>query len=247
MIKVIVNGAKGKMGSLACQALAEQADFQVVAALGRGDDLPAAIFQHQADLVVDLTRADCALSNARQILSTGAKAVIGTSGLSEADLQCLQDLCAQKSTAALVVPNFSIGAILMMQFAQQAAKWLPDVEIIEYHHTQKQDAPSGTAVKTAELMAQVMPQPSSRPDEKILYAGARGAQVEAVRVHAIRLPGFLAKQQVVFGQLGESLTIEHQCIDRQAYMPGLILACRQVMRLQGLHVGLDELMAQGQV
>lgn len=244
MIKVIVNGARGKMGALACTALESEPGFELAAGLGRQDNLLAAIKSHQAELVLDLTRADAVYENSLTILNAGARAVIGTSGLTEAEILILDKLCKEKETVCLVVPNFSIGAVLMMQFAAQAARWLTEVEIIEAHHQQKLDAPSGTAMKTAELIAKARSKPGKDLPLHEMVKGARGGSHQGVRIHSLRLPGILARQEVLFSQAGETLSLSHDCIDRQAYMPGLILACRQVMGLQaGLHYGLETLLS----
>lgn len=241
--KVIVNGAQGKMGMLACKTIQEHPDFLLVASLGRNDDLVDAISSTQAEIVIDLTRADCVYENSLTIIQHGAHPVIGTSGLLEEDIQTLRQLCHEYKRGGIIVPNFSISAVLMMRFAADAARLLPDVEIIEAHHPQKLDAPSGTAIKTAELIAAARSQIKTKQPLKELLPGARGAVHHDVNIHSLRLPGILARQQVIFGNTGETLTITHDTIDRASFMPGLILACQQVQKLDGLYYGLEHVLS----
>lgn len=240
-VGVIVNGAQGKMGRLACDMLRASDDFELLAGLGRSDDLAQAIIDMNARIVVDLTRADCAYQNSLTIIEQGAHPVIGTSGLLQPDIKKLNALCAEKKLGGLIVPNFSIAAILMMRFAASAAQYLPDVEIIEAHHPQKAEAPSGTAIKTAELIAASRTTSPHIPDCKEIVPGALGALHQGVRIHAQRLPGTLAEQSVVFGQTGETLTLKHQTIDRISFMPGIHLACQKVQTLDKLVYGLDQI------
>ncbi len=221
-IPVLVNGAFGKMGQIACQTLRSHPEFDLVAELGRGDDLAAALKKHQSPLVVDLTRADCVFHHTKTIIEHGARPVIGTSGLNREQIQILQDLCQTMHSGGIIVPNFSISAVLMMRFSKLAARYLGDVEIIERHHPQKVDAPSGTAMKTAAMIQE-----------------ARDIHVP---IHSIRLPGYLASQEVIFGSQGETLTIVHQTIDRSSFMPGLILACQKAQTLDGLVYGLEQVL-----
>lgn len=242
-IRIIVNGACGKMGSLACRVLQQDGRFRLVASTGRDDNLAQSILINQANVVLDLTRADCVYKNALAIIEHNASPVIGTSGLTNEQIENLGKLCKEKQIGGLIIPNFSIAAVLMMRFAKEAAQWLSHVEIIEAHHTEKYDAPSGTAMKTAEEIAgartKLIPITSSHE----LCPGARGGSHDGVTIHSLRLPGILAKQQVIFGSLGETLTIEHQTIDRASFMPGVLLACSKVNKLNGLYVGLENVMA----
>lgn len=240
--KVIVNGAHGKMGVQACKTIEEHPDFTLVASLGRNDDLIDVISRTQAKIVIDLTRADCVYENCLTIINQGAHPVIGTSGLLEDQIQTLDQLCKEKNLGGIIVPNFSISAVLMMRFAADAARLLPDVEIIEAHHPQKLDAPSGTAIKTAELIAAARCMAKTKLPLKELLPGARGATHQDVNIHSLRLPGILARQQVIFGNLGETLTITHDTIDRSSFMPGLILACQRVQQLDKLYYGLEHLL-----
>lgn len=240
--RVIVNGAFGKMGALACQTLQHHPSFELVGSLKRGDDLKQAIIQAKADIVVDLTRADCVYENSLQIINAGANAVIGTSGLLEEQIEVLKRLCDEQQLGALVVPNFSLSAVLMMKFSAMAARFLPEVEIIEMHHQQKLDAPSGTAIKTADMIASARTQDKTWFVHKELLSGARGATYHDIAIHSLRLPGVLAKQHVVFGNTGETLTITHDSIDRSSFMPGVILACQHVGELKTLYYGLEHLL-----
>lgn len=241
--RVIVNGANGKMGSLACKTIQEHPDFQLVASLSRNDDLQTAIASTQAQIVIDLTNADCVYSNSLIIVNQGAHPVIGTSGLLEEQIQTLRQLCEEKKLGGVIAPNFSISALLMMRFAAEAARLLPEVEIIEAHHPQKLDAPSGTAIKTAEVIAAARRIPKASLPLKELLPGARGATHHDVTIHSIRLPGILARQQIIFGNVGETLSITHDTIDRSSFMPGLILACQHVSELDTLYYGLEHLLA----
>lgn len=240
--RVIVNGAHGKMGVLACKTIQEHPEFQLVASLGRGDHLKATIADTHADIVIDLTRADCAYENSLTIINQGAHPVIGTSGLLEEQIQSLRQLCATKKLGGIIVPNFSISALLMMRFAADAARFLPEVEIIEAHHPQKLDAPSGTAIKTAELIAAARRIAKNKLPLKELLPGARGATHHDVNIHSLRLPGILARQQVIFGNIGETLTITHDTTDRSSFMPGVILACQRVQALDTLYYGLEHVL-----
>ncbi|KTD45123.1 Dihydrodipicolinate reductase [Legionella quinlivanii] len=241
-IRVIVNGASGKMGRLACATLQAQEEFQLVGGLGREDNLERAIAETQASIVVDLTRADSAFKNAMTIINGGAHPVIGTSGLLPNQVEELQATCANLKLGGIIAPNFSIAAVMMMHFAALAAKFFQNVEIIEAHHPQKFDAPSGTAIKTAEMIAQSrqIPPEETLTQESIL--GARGGQHEGIPIHSIRLPGILARQQVLFGSQGETLSIVHDSIDRSSFMPGLLLSCQKVTQLNQMIYGLENLL-----
>ena len=241
-IRVIVNGATGKMGEQACITMENHPDFSLVGCLGRADDLAQVIADKKAQIVIDLTRADCVFENSLTIIKSGAHPVIGSSGLLEEQIKTLTDYCATHRLGGLIVPNFSIGAVLMMRFAAQAAALLPEVEIIEAHHQQKLDAPSGTALKTAEMIQQARTQTRNALTLKELIPGARGGEHHDVPIHSLRLPGVLAQQQVVFGNTGETLTITHNSIDRASFMPGVILACQHVLQLDSLCYGLEHVL-----
>ena len=242
-IRVLINGAFGKMGALACATLEAHPDFKLLAKLGRNDDLAKAIQEHQAQVVVDLTLADVVYTNTLKIIEQHAHPVIGTSGLNDQQVLELQSLCEREQLGGIIVPNFSIGAVLMMHFSSIAARLMSDVEIVEMHHPQKLDAPSGTAMKTAELISAAREgRIPNLAREKMILDGARGARYQDVMIHSLRLSGVLAKQDVIFGHPGETLTLSHQTIDRQAYMPGLVLACQRAPELPSLYNGLEKLL-----
>lgn len=242
VVRVIINGAEGKMGSLALLTLNAHPDFEVVAALGRRDNLAREIKEKKADIVIDLTRADCVYENTKTIIEAGVSAVIGTTGLLAEQIRTLNDRAQQNKIGGIIVPNFSIAAVLMMRFAAEAAKYLPDVEIIELHHPHKYDAPSGTAIKTAELIAQQRSPSSSVAQYHEAVPGALGGKYRDIPIHSVRLPGLLANQQVIFGSIGETLQISHNTIDRNCFMPGLVLCCQKVTHLTSLVYGLEHLL-----
>lgn len=241
-IRVIVNGAKGKMGLLASQALSQSNEFELVAQLTKEDNLAKAIVDTRADVVVELTRADCVYQNSQIIINEGARPVIGASGLNESQIQTLSAQCDAKQLGGIIAPNFSIAAVLMMMFAAKASAYLSEVEIIETHHQGKLDAPSGTALKTAQMIAEARQRPKNQLLLKELIPGARGATVQDINIHSLRLPGVLARQEVIFGSVGETLSITHDSTDRACFMPGVLLACKQVMVLTSLVYGLEHLL-----
>ena len=242
-IRVLVNGAKGRMGQEVVKAVTAAADLELVDQTDLGDDLIARIKASQAQAVVDFTTAAVAFENTRKILEAGVHPVVGTSGLLAEQVAKLQQLAQDKGIGGLIAPNFAIGAVLLMKYAQDAAKYLPDVEVIELHHNRKADAPSGTAVKTAQLIAEARKEiPKALVEEKELFEGARGSEVHGVRVHSLRLPGLVAHQEVIFGGTGETLTIRHDSIHRESFMPGVCLACRKVIGTQQLFYGLEHLL-----
>ena len=242
-IRVLVNGAKGRMGQEIVKAVTAAADLEIVDQTDLGDDLIARIKASQAQAVVDFTTAAVAFENTRKILEAGVHPVVGTSGLLAEQVAELQQMAKDKDIGGLIAPNFAIGAVLLMKYAQDAAKYLPDVEVIELHHNRKADAPSGTAVKTAQLIAEARHEtPKALVEEKELFEGARGSEVHGVRVHSLRLPGLVAHQEVIFGGTGETLTIRHDSIHRESFMPGVCLACRKVIGTQQLFYGLEHLL-----
>ena len=241
--RVLVNGAKGRMGQEVVKAVTAAADLELVDQTDLGDDLIARIKASQAQAVVDFTTAAVAFENTRKILEAGVHPVVGTSGLLAEQVAKLQQLAQDKGIGGLIAPNFAIGAVLLMKYAQDAAKYLPDVEVIELHHNRKADAPSGTAVKTAQLIAEARQEiPKALVEEKELFEGARGSELHGVRVHSLRLPGLVAHQEVIFGGTGETLTIRHDSIHRESFMPGVCLACRKVIGTQQLFYGLEHLL-----
>ena len=241
MIKVGVLGAKGRMGSEVSRTVGAAPDLELVAAVDVGDARdPLA----GCDVVVDFTHPGAVMDNLRWCLEHGRNVVVGTSGFDDARLAEVRDRLGESPSArALIVPNFSIGAVLMMYFAAKAAPFFESAEIIELHHAAKADAPSGTATRTASLIAEARagaelgPPPDATVSE---VAGARGATLDGVRVHSVRLAGLLAHQEVLLGGHGEILTIRHDSMDRSSFMPGVLLAVRAVGSLPpGLTVGLD--------
>jgi len=241
-IKVIINGANGRMGQEAVKAINADNELTLVAKTGRQDNLMQLIKDQQAEVVVDLTNAESVFENTKTIIDAGAHPVIGTSGLTSQEIHRLGQLCDTKNLSGIIVPNFSIGAVLMMRYAEDAAKYLPDVEIIEMHHDGKLDSPSGTALHTAELMNHHRKKNQDKKNLKETIPGARGAKLDDIPIHAIRLPGLVAHQMVIFGGNAETLTIKHDSIHRSAFMPGLVLACKKVNTLKGLVSGLAHVM-----
>ena len=243
--KVGVLGAYGRMGSAAAAALDAADDLDLVARLGSGDDR-SALTDAGAEVAVDLTRPDAVMDNVRFCVEHGVHAVVGTSGITPDRLAEIESwLAAAPGVGVVVAPNFAVGAVLMMRFAAMAAPWFESVEVVELHHPDKADAPSGTARRTAQLVAEArraagspaMPDATtSDPD------GARGADVDGVRVHSVRARGLVAHQEVLLGGPGETLTVRHDSLDRASFMPGVLLAVRQVGARPGLTVGLEHFM-----
>ncbi|MGC1183104.1 4-hydroxy-tetrahydrodipicolinate reductase [Legionella sp.] len=242
LIRVIVNGAKGKMGLLACETLHNHPEFELVAQLGKQDNLAEAILDTNAQVVVDLTRADVVYQNCLTIIQHNAHPVIGTSGLLPEQIKNLTMLCETQRLGGLIVPNFSLSAVLMMLFSAKAAEYFTEVEIIETHHQQKLDAPSGTALKTAEMIAAVRKKPKNKLNLKELIPGIRGGTHCDINIHSLRLPGILARQQVIFANAGETLSIVDDSINRSCFMPGVILACQKVLALSTLVYGLEHIL-----
>jgi 4-hydroxy-tetrahydrodipicolinate reductase len=242
-IRVLVNGARGRMGQQVVAAVLADPDTELAGQTDLGDDLAASIGAARAQVVVDFTHPSCAFENVRTILAAGAHPVVGTTGFTAEQIAVLQEQAAQRRLGGLIAPNFAIGAVLMMRFAAEAARHLPHVEIIELHHDGKAEAPSGTAIKTAELIAEVRPNPP-RPlvESKELAPGARGARAYAVPIHSVRLPGHVAHQEVILGGLGETLRIRHDSINRECFMPGVLLAVKKVPGLEQLFYGLEHLL-----
>lgn len=241
MIKTIVNGASGRMGQEAVKAVSSEKQFELVAAIGRNDNLETTIKNTKADIVIDFTRPEIVFNNVNIILNAGARAVIGTTGLTIDQITTLKNKCQELKRGCIIAPNFSIGAILLMKLTREIAPYFPDVEIIELHHTGKQDSPSGTAIKTAECIASVQAELSARPSAREIIPHARGAAHKGIHIHSVRLPGFVAHQEVIFGGEAETFTLRHDALSRQCFMPGLILACKKVMELKELVYGLENL------
>ena len=242
-IRILVNGANGKMGQITTKTIANCAEFALIGTLGRKDNLAEEIKTTKADVVIDLTNPDVVLQNTKTIIESGAHPVIGTSGLTKDQLQLLQKRCAELKLGGIIAPNFSLGAVLMMKHAQEIAKYFPHVEIIEMHHDKKLDSPSGTAIRTAEMMSAVRTSVSIElKNVRETVAGARGARYQQIPIHSIRLPGLVAHQEIIFGGTGETLTIRHDSIDRECFMPGIIFSCKKVMALKELVYGLESIL-----
>ncbi|MGZ4164167.1 MAG: 4-hydroxy-tetrahydrodipicolinate reductase [Tumebacillaceae bacterium] len=262
-IRVVVVGAKGRMGREVVKAVMNDAELAFVGAVDRAldgvsvaevvgfdcggvvfsNDLGKTLVESNADVMVDFTNPSVVKGNIDKAIDLGVRPVIGTTGMTPEEIANWDKLCKEREIGGLIAPNFAIGAILMMRFAAQAVRYLPHVEIIEMHHDQKLDAPSGTAIKTLELIAkerEAMKQ--GHPNEHETIEGARGGDYEGIRVHSVRLPGYVAHQEVIFGGLGQTLTIRHDSINRESFMPGVVLSCKQVMQYEGLVYGLENLL-----
>lgn len=240
-IRVAVIGAEGRMGSEVCRAVDGAPDMELVGRFDVGDDLGDL---DGAEVAVDFTVPSATLDNVRHLVGRGVHAVVGTTGWDEERLAAVRDaLDAAPGVGVLIAPNFALGAVLTMKFAAEAARFYESAEVVELHHPDKVDAPSGTAVRTAQLIA------AARRDAGLPAApdatatgldGARGADVDGVPVHAVRLRGLVAHEEVLFGSVGESLTIRHDSFDRASFMPGVLIGVRQVGERPGLTVGLDQ-------
>jgi 4-hydroxy-tetrahydrodipicolinate reductase len=235
-IAVGVLGAQGRMGSVVCRAVEAADDLELVAALDVGDDREPL---RQADVVVDFTTPAAVMDNLRWCIEAGLHVVVGTTGFDDGRLAEVRGWLDGSAVGALVAPNFGIGAVLMMQFAATAAPYFDSVEIVELHHPNKVDAPSGTARRTAELVAQARAGKQSPDATSQELDGARGADVEGVHVHAVRLAGLVAHQEVLLGGHGETMTIRHDSLSRESFMPGVLLGVRWVYEHPGLTVGLE--------
>lgn len=259
MIRVAVIGAGGQMGREVCRAVTAAEGLELVAAVDPGaagaqlsdlagidSDIEVAgeieTLDGAVDVAVDFTVPSTVGANVTWLLEHGIHAVVGTTGMSDDDKQRVKALAQEGSANAFVAPNFAIGAVLMMQFAAEAAKHLPHVEIIELHHDRKADAPSGTALRTADLIDEARRE-SPEPTMGETIDGARGADRSGIRVHSVRLPGLVAHQEVLLGGQGQTLTIRHDSTDRTSFMPGVVLAVRRVGELDGFVEGLEQLLS----
>lgn len=241
-IRVLVNGAKGRMGQEVVKAVESEEGLTLVGQSDLGDDLAKLIAEKNAQVVVDFTTSEAAFENTKSIIAAGVHPLIGTSGLLPDQVKELQELCAEKALGGLIAPNFAIGAVLMMKFAKEAVRYFPHVEIIELHHNRKADAPSGTAIKTLDMLVTAREAVPSSCDEKEILPGARGANSEEIRIHSVRLPGLVAHQEVLFGGISETLTIRHDSIHRESFMSGVCLGCKKVIELNELIYGLEHLL-----
>jgi 4-hydroxy-tetrahydrodipicolinate reductase len=243
MIKVGVLGARGRMGAEVVKAVSAASDLELVAALDLGDSIDQ-ILSSGAQVVVDFTTPDSVMANLEFLISNGVSAVVGTTGFDDARVAKIQALAsANPKVGVLIAPNFAIGAVLMMEFAAKAAKYFESAEIIELHHPDKVDAPSGTASRTADLMSQARKDANLPAAPDATASGnpaARGAKVGEIPVHSIRVRGLVAHQEVILGGLGETLTIRHDSIDRAGFMPGVLLGVRKVISNPGLTFGLEK-------
>ncbi|MEW4370276.1 4-hydroxy-tetrahydrodipicolinate reductase [Paenibacillus kandeliae] len=260
-IKVIVAGASGRMGKEVVKLVLGDEGLELAAAIGRSHagqdagemvgvghagvalvaDLKQALNEVQADVLVDFTTPEFAYEHASLAIAAGVRPVMGTTGYTPEQIQQLDDACKQANIGGLIAPNFSIGVILMMRFAAQAAKHFPHLEIIETHGDHKLDAPSGTAVKTAELVKEVRDSfKQGNPNEKETIPGARGGEYDGFRIHSVRLPGVFAQQEVIFGAFGQSLKIRHDSYERAGYMPGVKIGIEKVMEYTGMVYGFEQ-------
>jgi len=242
-MRVGVLGAKGKVGKTMCEAVRDADDLTLRAEVDAGDPL-SAFTDSRTEVVIDFTHPDVVMNNLKYLVDNGIHAVVGTTGFTEERLQTVRGWLADApETGVLIAPNFAIGAVLSMHFAQKAAPYFESVEVIELHHPQKADAPSGTATRTAQLISAARKGMPPNPDATSTgLPGARGADVGGVPVHSVRLTGLVAHQEVLFGTMGETLTIRHDSLDRTSFVPGVLLAVRQIPQRPGLTIGLEPLL-----
>lgn len=261
-VKIVVAGPRGRMGREAVQLVSNTDYFELVAAVDHKNDgkilgdldgffgLNTPIYanieqcfkEHRPDVLIDLTTPEVGMYHTKTALNNGVRPVVGTTGFSDTDLQELDQLCKEKELGCIIAPNFAVGAILMMKFSRLAAKYFENVEIIELHHDQKLDAPSGTAVKTAQMISEVRtPKEQGHPNEKETIQGARGANFDGMHIHSVRLPGLIAHQQVLFGSEGQTLTIRHDSYNRASFMSGVKLAVDTVVKIDSLVYGLENI------
>ncbi|MGV1086997.1 MAG: 4-hydroxy-tetrahydrodipicolinate reductase [Mycobacterium sp.] len=242
-MRVGVLGAKGKVGATMCAAVHDATDLELSAEVDAGDAL-SLLTDSGTEAVIDFTHPDVVMDNLKFLIDNGIHAVVGTTGFTDERLDQVRAwLAATPGTGVLIAPNFAIGAVLSMHFAQKAAPYFESVEVIELHHPQKADAPSGTATRTAKLIAEARKGLPPNPDATSTgLPGARGADVDGIPVHSIRVTGLVAHQEVLFGTMGETLTIRHDSMDRTSFVPGVLLAVRQIARRPGLTIGLEPLL-----
>jgi 4-hydroxy-tetrahydrodipicolinate reductase len=240
-IRVLVNGANGRMGQAAVKAIQNEPGLELVGNSSKQDDLSAQIKKTRAQVVVDFTNADVVAQSLQTIIEAGAHPIIGTSGLLGDQVQAFQAQCAKLKLGGIIAPNFSLGAVLMMKHAQEIAKYFGHVEIIEMHHDGKLDSPSGTSLRTAEMIGVNFKPEDKAKKSRENIPGARGATHHKIPIHAIRLPGLVAHEQIIFGGIGETLTLRHDSIDRECFMPGVLLACKKVTALNELVYGLEHI------
>jgi 4-hydroxy-tetrahydrodipicolinate reductase len=262
-IKIIIAGPRGRMGREAVKLVTNTDHFELLAVIDHKydgmtlsdlegfphlntpifTDLEKCLQDVEADVLIDLTTPKVGMYHARTALKYNVRPVVGTTGFSKEDLAELHTTCQEKELGCIIAPNFAIGAVLMMKFSQMAAKYFSDIEIIEMHHDQKLDAPSGTAVKTAEMITSVRnTKVQGHPNEKETLTGARGADYEGMRIHSVRLPGLVAHQQVLFGSDGQTLSIRHDSYHRGSFMSGVKVAVETVMKIDTFVYGLENIL-----
>lgn len=252
-IRIAVSGALGRMGQEVVRMVEKEENFRLTALIDpkgkREGDLPLytnlfeALTASPVDVMIDFTTPSSVYENVKTALELGVRPVVGTTGMTTDEIDTLSRIAEERKVGGVIAPNFALGAVLMMRFAQMAAKYLPNVEILEFHHDQKLDAPSGTALKTAEMIRKVREERrQGHPEEEERLQGARGGYVDGFRIHSIRLPGFVAHQEVIFGKEGELLTIRHDSLSRTSFMAGVKLAVERVLTLNRLVYGLEELL-----
>ncbi len=262
MIKILVNGAYGRMGRTVLNAVINDEELELVGAvdvIGGADsgelsgnkkngiiietDLSKALENCKPEVMIDFTQPQVVFKNVMTALEKKVSPVVGTTGLNDEQKNKIREAAEKFNTPVFIAPNFAIGAVLMMLLSKQVAKYMPDVEIIELHHDKKLDAPSGTAELTAKMISEVRKShKQGHPDEVEKIPNVRGGNVDGIPIHSVRLPGYVAHQEVIFGGLGQTLTIRHDSTGRDSFMPGVLLACKKVKNLKGLTIGLDKLL-----
>lgn len=249
MIKVAVCGANGKMGKEVCNAVLEDNQTDLTAKIDLyGEDTYKTIEQAhkncEIDVLVDFTQPSSIFENAKYCLNNGIKIVIGTTGLTDSQIEELKALSQNNKIGCLIAPNFSTGAVLMMMFSKMAAKYFDNAEIIEFHHNQKKDAPSGTAIKTALMMSEEKDnfKGGNCPEKETIEGSRGGTSYSDIQIHSVRTPGFMASQEVIFGSMGQILTIRHDSSDRKCYMPGVMLGVKHIAQNNDFIYGLENLL-----
>lgn len=262
-VKIIIAGPRGRMGKEAVNLVNTTENYELAAVLDYKHggkklsdiegfagvpvpvyaDIETCLTEVQADVLIDLTTPEVGMHHTRTALQHGVRPVVGTTGFTKEDLQELETICQEKQIGCIIAPNFAVGAVLMMKFSQMAAKYFGDVEILELHHDQKLDSPSGTAVKTAEMIAEVREEKQQgHPNEKETIHGARGANMDGMHIHSVRLPGLIAHQQVMFGSEGQTLTIRHDSYNRASFMSGVKLSVDTVIKIDTFVYGLENIL-----
>ncbi|MFN3698703.1 MAG: 4-hydroxy-tetrahydrodipicolinate reductase [Dictyoglomus sp.] len=267
MIKVVLFGACGKMGRVIGKAIIDAEDMDLVGVIDpnyRGEKYEKIVgtdkislevkesisdLSSDFDVGIDFTNAEAAYKNIVSVLKMGKRMVVGTTGLTKEMLDRIKELAKENKTAVLIAPNFALGAVLMIELAKQVVNFFPDVEIIELHHNEKADAPSGTAILTAELLSEKLKKlnlqhKDATKIEKI--PGSRGGKLDSINIHSVRLPGLVAHQEIIFGGLGQILTIRHDALSRECYIPGVLMAVREIIRREGFYYGLESIIKKGE-